>query len=172
MFAGTMDYTPGAMHNENEKTFTINWSSPMSMGTRCHEMAKYVVFESPLQMLADNPTNYLKEPECLSFLSKMPVTWDETKCINASVSHFVTVARKHGNDWFIGSMTDFAQRSFDIPLDFLDDGQYSVTIFKDGMNADRRAEDYSTETLTVTNKSILNLQLAAGGGYVCKITKR
>jgi len=171
MFAGTMDYTPGAMHNENEKTFTINWSSPMSMGTRCHEMAKYVIFESPLQMLADNPTNYRKEPECLSFLSKMPVTWDETKCINASVSRYVTVARKHGNDWFIGSMTDFVPRSFDVPLSFLDEGNYSVTIFKDGINADRRAQDYASETFTVTGKSILNLKLAAGGGYVCKITK-
>lgn len=171
MFAGTMDYTPGAMHNENEKTFTINYSEPMSMGTRCHEMAKYIVFESPLQMLADNPTNYMKEPECLAFLSKMPVTWDETKCINASISHYVTVARKHGNDWFLGSMTDFAPRSFDIPLNFLDEGSYSVTIFKDGINADRRAEDYASETFTVTNKSILNLKLAAGGGYICSITK-
>jgi alpha-glucosidase len=171
MFAGAMDYTPGAMHNENEKTFTINNSEPMSMGTRCHEMAKYIVFESPLQMLCDNPTNYMKEQECLSFLTKVPVTWDETKCINASVSHFVTVARKHGNDWYLGSMTDFTPRSFDIPLGFLDEGQYTVTIFKDGINADRRAQDYSSETYTVTNKSILNLKLAASGGYVCKITK-
>ena len=171
MFAGPMDYTPGAMRNENEKSFTINWSAPMSMGTRCHEMAKYVVFESPLQMLADNPTNYMKEPECLSFLSKIPVTWDDTKCINASISHYVTVARKHGNDWFLGSMTDFAPRSFDIPLNFLDEGQYSVTIFKDGINADRRAEDYASETFTVNSKSTLNLKLAAGGGYVCKISK-
>ncbi len=171
MFAGPMDYTPGAMHNENKKTFTINYSEPMSMGTRCHEMAKYVVFESPLQMLADNPTNYMKEPECLSFLSKIPVTWDETKCITASISHYVTVARKHGNDWFLGSMTDFAPRSFDIPLNFLDEGKYSVTIFKDGINADHRAEDYASETFTVTSKSILNLKLAAGGGYVCRITK-
>lgn len=171
MFAGPMDYTPGAMHNENEKTFTINWSSPMSMGTRCHEMAKYVIFESPLQMLCDNPTNYLKEPECLSFIAKVPVTWDETRCINASISHYVTVARKHGNDWYIGSMTNFTSRSFDVPLTFLDEGQYEVTIFKDGVNAARRAEDYASETFYVTNKSILNLKLASGGGFACRITK-
>ena len=171
MFAGTMDYTPGAMHNENRKTFTINWSSPMSIGTRCHELAKFIVFESPLQMLCDNPTNYIKEPEFTSFITKIPVTWDETRCINASVSHYVTVARKHGNDWFLGSMTDFSARNFDIPMSFLDDGQYSVTLFKDGVNVDRRAEDYATETFTVTNKSTLSLRLAAGGGFVCKITK-
>ena len=171
MFAGPMDYTPGAMHNENMKTFTINWSSPMSIGTRCHELAKYIIFESPLQMLCDNPTNYLKEPECLAFMSKIPVTWDETTCINASISHYVTVARKHGNDWYLGSMTDFSARSFDVPLTFLDEGQYSVTIFRDGVNVDRRAEDYSTENLSVNNKSTLSLKLAAGGGYVCKITK-
>jgi alpha-glucosidase len=171
MFAGPMDYTPGAMHNENKETFTINWSSPMSMGTRCHEMAKYIIFESPLQMLCDNPTNYMKEPECLGFISKIPVTWDETKCINASISHYVTVARKLGSDWYVGAMTDFSPRSFDVSLSFLDEGQYSVTIFKDGINADRRAEDYATETFAVNKESILNLKLAAGGGYVCKITK-
>jgi alpha-glucosidase len=171
MFAGAMDYTPGAMHNENQKTFTISWSSPMSMGTRCHEMAKYIVFESPLQMLCDNPTNYLKEPECLTFLAKTPVTWDETMCINASISHYVTVARKLGNEWFIGSMTDFVPRSFNIPLSFLEDGQYSVTLFRDGINADRRAEDYVSESFTVNNKSNLNFKLASGGGFVCRITK-
>ena len=171
MFAGTMDYTPGAMHNENQKTFAINYSEPMSMGTRCHEMAMYIIFESPLQMLCDNPTNYLKEPECLSFIAKVPVTWDETKCINASISQYVTVARKHGNNWYLGSMTDFSSRSFDIPLSFLDEGQYSVTIFKDGLNADRRAEDYSSDTFTVNNQSILTLKLASGGGFACRITK-
>jgi alpha-glucosidase len=104
-------------------------------------------------------------------MSKVPVTWDETKCINASVSHYVTVARKHGSDWYLGSMTDFTSRSFDIPLNFLEEGQYSVTIFIDGINADSRAEDYSTETFTVDNKSILNLKLASGGGFACRITK-
>ena len=171
MFAGTMDYTPGAMINANEKSFAINWDMPMSMGTRCHELAKYIIFESPLQMLCDNPTNYLKEPECLSFISKVPVTWDETVCLNASISHYVTVARKSGNDWYLGSMTDFSARNFDIPLSFLEEGQYSVTIYKDGLNVDRRAEDYATETFSVTNKSVLNLKLAAGGGYACKISK-
>ena len=171
MFAGAMDYTPGAMHNENQNTFTINYSEPMSMGTRCHELAKYIVFESPLQMLCDNPTNYMKEPECLSFLAEVPVTWDETKCINASISHYVTVARKHGNDWYLGSMTDFTSRSFDIPLSFLDDGQYSIIIYKDGINADRRAGDYASKTFTVNNKTILNLKLAAGGGFACRITR-
>jgi alpha-glucosidase len=171
MFAGAMDYTPGAMHNENQRTFTINWSEPMSMGTRCHELAKYIVFESPLQMLCDNPTNYMKEPECLKFLANVPVTWDETMCLNASISHFVTVARKHGNDWYIGSMTDFSTRNFEIPLTFLDEGSYSVTVFRDGVNADRRAEDYVSETYMVTNKSILSLNLGSGGGYACQIIK-
>lgn len=171
MFAGTMDYTPGAMINTNEKTFAINWDMPMSMGTRCHELAKYLIFESPLQMLCDNPTNYLKEPECLSFIAKVPVTWDETVCLNASISHYVTVARKSGNDWYLGAMTDFSARNFDIPLSFLEEGQYSVTLFRDGINVDRRAEDYATETFSVTNKSILKLKLAAGGGYACKISK-
>jgi len=171
MFAGPMDYTPGAMHNENQKTFTINWSEPMSMGTRCHELAKYLVFESPLQMLCDNPTNYMKEPECLAFLTKVPITWDQTICVNASVSHYVTVARKKGDDWYIGSITDFSPRNFDVPLGFLAEGQYSVTVYKDGINVDHRATDFAIETFTVTNKSVLKLKLASGGGYACRITK-
>ena len=171
MFAGAMDYTPGAMRNQNEKYFTINWDSPMSMGTRCHELAKYIVFESPLQMLCDNPTNYLKEPECLHFLASVPVTWDETYCLNASVSKYVTVVRRHGSDWYMGSMTDWTSRSFDISLGFLPDGDYQLTLFADGLNADRRPEDYATETIKVTNKSTLKLNLAAGGGYACRIER-
>lgn len=171
MFAGAMDYTPGAMHNENQKTFTINYSEPMSMGTRCHEMAKYVVFESPLQMLCDNPTNYMREPECTDFIANTPVTWDQTICIHALISHFVTVARRHGSDWYIGSMTDFTARNCDIPLNFLGEGNYQVTVFEDGINAGRRAEDYAKSTFTVTNKSVLPVKLASGGGYVCKISK-
>lgn len=171
MFAGAMDYTPGAMQNENQKTFTISWSSPMSMGTRCHELAKYIIFESPLQMLCDNPTNYNKERECLSFMAKIPVTWDETKCIHASISHYITMARRKGNDWYLGSMTDFSSRSFDVPLSFLDEGQYSITVFKDGINAGRRAEDYAKETFIVTNKSTITIQMAPGGGYACRISK-
>ena len=172
MFAGAMDYTPGAMHNENEATFTINWGEPMSMGTRCHELAKYVIYESPLQMLCDNPTNYMKEPECLSFIAGIPVTWDETVCLNASIGHYVTVARKKDDTWYIASMTDSSPRSFDIPLSFLPVGQYSVTVFKDGINADRRASDYATETYLTDKKSVLHMKMAAGGGYICRITKQ
>ena len=171
MFAGAMDYTPGAMRNENKESFRISWSTPMSMGTRCHELAKFIIFESPLQMLCDNPSNYLKERECLAFMAQVPVTWDETRCLNASISHYVTIARKHGQDWYIGSMTDFSARSFDIPLDFLDEGSYSITIFKDGVNVNRRAEDYASETFTVNNKRVVNLKLAPGGGFACRITK-
>ncbi len=171
MFAGAMDYTPGAMINSNKESFEVNYSLPMSMGTRCHELAKYIVFESPLQMLCDNPTNYLREPECLSFIAKVPVTWDETMCLNASISHYVTVARKKNNDWYIGSMTDFSARNLEFALSFLGEGQYSLTLFRDGANVDRRAEDYAVEKLTVNNKSILKLAVAPGGGFVCKLTK-
>jgi alpha-glucosidase len=122
-------------------------------------------------MLSDNPTNYMKEPDCLSFLAKVPVTWDETRCVNASIGQYVTVARKKGDEWYIGSMTGFAARSFDVPLGFLDEGKYTVTIFRDGANADRRAEDYAMDTIEVDSKSILTLKLAAGGGFVCRFTK-
>jgi alpha-glucosidase len=171
MFAGAMDYTPGAMRNENAATFTINWSSPMSMGTRCHELAKYIVFESPLQMLCDNPTNYIREPECTSFICGIPTTWDETKCVDAGIGKYVTVARKKGSEWFMGGMTDNSPREVKIPLDFLGEGKFKITLFKDGVNCDRRAEDYSSETREITSSEILTLNMAAGGGFACRITK-
>ena len=121
------------------------------------------------QMIAD--TLDLKEPECLHFLASVPVTWDETYCLNASVSKYVTVVRRHGSDWYMGSMTDWTSRSFDISLGFLSDGDYQLTLFADGLNADRRPEDYATETIKVTNKSTLKLNLAAGGGYACRIER-
>ncbi|MCD6597091.1 MAG: glycoside hydrolase family 97 protein [Bacteroidales bacterium] len=169
MVAGPMDYTPGAMVNKNPKNYSISFTSPMSMGTRLHQMAMYVVYESPLQMLADNPSNYYKEEECTEFISKVPVTWDETKVLDAKISDYILIARRKGKDWFLAAMTDDNDRELIVDLSFLDSGNHSMEMFSDGINASRHASDYKKEALTVTSNDKLTILLAKGGGWVARI---
>jgi alpha-glucosidase len=171
MFAGPMDFTPGAMRNATQENFREVFTQPMSQGTRCHQLAMYVVYESPLQMLADSPSNYLKEPECMEFLATVPTTWDETKVLNAKVSEYVTVARKHGSNWYIGAMTNWAPREFTITLDFLDAGKYKMISYADGLNSDKWASDYKMTTQEVTSEDEIKIHLASGGGWVARLVK-
>lgn len=169
--AGPMDYTPGAMINANLRNFRDIFSAPMSPGTRCHQLAMYVVFESPLQMLADNPSNYYREPECMQFLSAVPSVWDETKIIKAKVSDYIVTARRNGDAWYLGAMTDWSPRNFTIKLDFLGEGAHTIEIWKDGANAHRHASDYKYISLPVDKTSEIEIKLAPGGGWVAIITK-
>ncbi len=168
-FLGPMDYTPGAMHNANRDGFAINHFRPMSQGTRCHQLGLYVVFESPLQMLADTPTNYEREPECLEFLRAVPSVWDETRVLDARISDYVLTARRNGTDWFIGAITDWTARELDVDLSFLPAGDFELTEWRDGVNANRHAEDYQKATRTVTRKSKLRISLAEGGGWAAHL---
>jgi len=171
MVAGPMDYTPGAMLNANKTNFHPVFSEPMSPGTRCHQLAMYVVFESPLQMLCDNPSNYCREPECMEFLSPVPSVWDDTKVLAAKVSDYIAVARLSGDTWYLGAMTDWDARNMEVPLDFLKPGEYTLQLWKDGVNADKHAADYKMETITVNNNSTLNIEMAPGGGWAGIIKK-
>ena len=171
MFAGPMDYTPGAMHNTDSLTFSVSWSRPMSQGTRCHELAKYIIFESPLQMLCDAPTNYICEDETMDFLSKVPVTWDATIALNADIGKYLTMARKNCDTWYIGAMTDWTEREFDIPLSFLPDGKYQLKYWQDGPNANHHAEDFLVSEKIVDNSMKIKINLAKGGGYVGRFSK-
>lgn len=172
MVAGPMDYTPGAMVNANKENFRAINTRPMSMGTRCHQLAMYVVYESPLQMLCDNPSNYLKEPECMEFLSSVPTVWDSTIVLSGSVSKYIAVARKTGNEWFIGAMTNWDNRTMEIDLSFLGEGKYTVTIWRDGVNADRYASDYEKTNISAASTDKLTIKLAKGGGWVARITRK
>ncbi len=169
MFAGPMDYTPGAMINATANDFRDIFNRPMSQGTRCHQLAMYVVFESPLQMLADCPSHYLKEPECMEFLSAVPTVWDETRVLNAKVNEYVTIARKHGDTWYVGAMTNWTPRDFEIDLSFLGADKYKMTSWADGINADRYASDYKKQTRTVTSAEKLKVHLAPGGGWAAML---
>ena len=172
MLAGPMDYTPGAMRNAQEKPFRTVFDVPMSQGTRCHQLAMYVVYESPLQMLCDSPSSYEREPEIMSFLSAAPTVWDETRALDAKVGDYLAVARKSVRDWYIGAMTDWTPRTLELKLDFLDDGTYEAEIYADGANADRYASDYKKEVRQVARGDVLKIELAPGGGWAARITKK
>ncbi|MBN1116164.1 MAG: glycoside hydrolase family 97 protein [Bacteroidales bacterium] len=169
MVAGPMDYTPGAMKNATKADFRDIFSSPMSLGTRCHQLGMYVVYESPLQMLADNPSNYYREPECMQFLSEVPSVWDQTVVQQAKVGDYVITARRKGNVWYIGGMTDWSPRILDIKLDFLDAGEYTMQIWKDGINADRYGSDYVYEEIPVDKETEMEVRMAPGGGFAAII---
>ena len=172
MFAGAMDFTPGAMVNATKASFRPVWSDPMSQGTRCHQLAMYVVYESPIQMLCDNPINYDREPVVMEYLSNVPTVWDETRALNGKISDYVTVARRKGNDWFVGSMTDWTSRDFRFPLEFLGAGPYELIQYVDGINAERHASDYRRTVTTVTRNDTLEMHLSAGGGCVAWMRKK
>ncbi|MEN8225619.1 MAG: glycoside hydrolase family 97 protein [Bacteroidota bacterium] len=165
MLAGPMDYTPGAMLNATKDDFEAVFNNPMSQGTRAHQLAMYVVFESPLQMLADNPTHYMEEPECMQFLSDVPVVWDETVVLDAKIGEYIVIARRNGHEWYIGAMTDWNAREIEVELSFLGELKYEATIWRDGPNAHRNAQDYVKESYIVDQHSKLKLHLAPGGGW-------
>ncbi|MGX5690470.1 glycoside hydrolase family 97 protein [Arcticibacter tournemirensis] len=173
MAAGPMDFTPGGMLNVQKKAWSANPAEPMTLGTRCNQMAMYVIYESPLQMLCDIPTHYYKEPECMKFLSAVPVEWAETVPLEAKVGDYVAMARKARNgDWYLGAMTDWTPRNLKVNLSFLGDGKYTMHIWKDGPNADRNAKDFLMETVEVDKSSAVDMKLFAGGGYVARIVKK
>lgn len=169
MFLGPMDYTPGAMRNATRTTFAPIHDQPMALGTRCHQLAMYVVFESPLQMLSDSPSNYMREPEIMEFLAPVPTEWDETKVLDARIADYVVVVRRNGRDWYVGAMTDWTPRNLEIDLSFLPEGNFTMEAYQDGMNADRNASDYKKTATTVNRTTKVKLPLASGGGWVARI---
>lgn len=169
MFVGPMDFTPGAMLNSTRIGFAKNFDLPSSQGTRCRQLAMYAIYESPLQMLADSPTNYLREPECLEFLSAVPSVWDETRGLDGRIGEYIAVARRNGKEWYCGAMTDWAPRELQIDLSFLPAGNFKIDEYRDGVNADRRADDYKKVTHVVNNGMKLTIKLAPGGGWAARI---
>lgn len=171
MVAGPIDYTQGAMNNVIMKNFNPVYTEPMSQGTRCRQLALYVVFDSPINMLCDAPTNYLKEPECTEFIASIPTVWDATVPVNGEVSKYVTIARKKDNIWYVGSITDWDERDMEIDLSFLEAGQYKAEIFRDGINADKVGKDFKKEIINVSAGQKLKVHMAPGGGFAMKIYK-
>lgn len=169
MVAGPMDYTQGAMRNASKGNFRPVNSEPMSQGTRCRQLAMYVIFESPINMLCDSPSNYLREPESLDFIANIPTVWDESIAIDGEVAKHVTIARRKGDTWYVGGMTDWSARDMEINLSFLPKGNYRITLFRDGVNAHRVGRDYKREIFETSSSDKLSVHLAPGGGFAAKI---
>jgi alpha-glucosidase len=143
----------------------------MSQGTRCQQLAMYVVFEAPLQMLSDNPTIYMKEQECTDFITSVPVTFDETVPLDGKVGEYLALARKKGATWFVGVMSNWTARDMTLDFSFLENGDFQAVVFKDGINSDRDATDYKKEAIKISSSTKLNIHLAPGGGWAARIEK-
>ncbi|MFA5469223.1 MAG: glycoside hydrolase family 97 protein [Bacteroidales bacterium] len=165
MVAGPMDYTPGAMLNAHPVNHKISYERPMGLGSRCHEVAKYIVYESPLQMMCESPSIYKKEQESVDFITNIPVVWDETRVLDAKVADYIVLARRKGKAWYVGAMTDASPRELEFSLSFLGEGNYSMTLMKDGINADRYAQDYKLEKRSVNKAEVLKIKMVSGGGW-------
>lgn len=166
---GPMDYTPGAMRSAHPKDYRPNWVNTMSIGTRGHQLAMYIVFASGLQMLADNPFNYLREPETTSFITSVPVTWDETRVLEAGVGDYIVTAKRKGTTWFVGGMT--AEKAHEITLrpDFLTKGaRYKLTLIKDGVNAEVQAMDFKRLDQPIQAGEAINLTMVQDGGFAAR----
>jgi alpha-glucosidase len=172
MMAGPMDYTPGAMKNATRRNFHSVFSEPMSMGTRAHQAALYVVFESPLQMLADNPSLYLEEPEYARYLSRFPTTWNDTRVLYAEAGKAVIIARRQGASWYIGGITDWNGFTREIALDFLGSGAWEAEILEDGINASKAARDHKMSKRTVDGSTRLSITMAPGGGFTAILSPK
>ncbi len=169
---GPMDFTPGSMVNASLKNYNISFDRPMGLGTRSHQVAMYVVFESALQMLCESPSTYYKEAETTEFISKIPTVWDETIPLDGKVGEYVIMVRRNGDTWFAAGMTNWSPREIEFNFSFLPVGEYQVKIMKDGANADKYAQDYVIETFDVNATTSKNISLVSGGGFAAIITKK
>lgn len=172
MVAGPIDYTQGAMRNAARGAYASVYTEPMSQGTRCRQLAQYVVFESPLNMLCDAPDNYEREQVCLDFITQIPVVWDETRILEAELGSKIVTARRKGNDWYVGGMTGWNPAAVDIDLSFIGGGEYEVLAFYDGVNAGRKGSDYRQEALQLPVDRKMKMEMAPGGGFVLVIRKK
>ena len=142
----------------------------MSLGTRCRQLAEYIVFESPLAMLCDSPAKYRDAEECARFIASVPTVWDQTRPLAGRIGEYVATARRKGRTWYLGGITDWNARTLTLDLGMLGEGDHAVTLFRDGVNADRYAQDYKCETFRLGTSRQLTVEMAPGGGFAAIIT--
>jgi alpha-glucosidase len=172
MTAGPMDYEPGFFENASKEFFKPHPERVVSQGTRCHQLAMFVVYESPFQVFSGNPSDAWREPEYMEFLGSIPTTWDETKIIDAKLGDYVIVARRKGNEWFVASMTDWESREVKIDLGFLGEGSFQLIGYKDGVNAMKNPRDYQRSEFSIDKSKSLIVEMAPGGGFVYRLIKQ
>jgi alpha-glucosidase len=172
MVAGSLDYTQGAMRNSTRDTYRPVNSDPMSQGTRCHQLAEYVIFTSPLNMLCDSPTHYEEEQECTDFMAAVPTVWNETLPLDGKIGEYVAVARRHAGTWYVGATNNWTARTLTLDLSFLGKGTFVGEVFSDGVNANKMASDYLKTEIEIPANRQLTINMAQGGGWVMKIIKK
>ena len=171
MPAGPLDYEPGLLLNAQKDQFRPIGKNPMSIGTRCHQLAMFLVYDSPLQIFSGNPSQGMKEPEFMELLGSIPTTWDETRILQGKIGQYILTARRKGNDWYAGALNNSNARDIKLAFDFLDSGNYKATVCKDGVNAHNYGADYDLSETTVQRNDIINIHLAPGGGLLIRFTK-
>jgi alpha-glucosidase len=172
LMAGQVDFTPGAMRNGTKENWVECYQNPVSMGTRCHQAACYVIHDSPFTMLCDAPTNYEQEPDYTSFIAAIPDEWDETRILQGEIGKYIITARRKGDIWYVGGQTNWDERTIQLSLSFLGEGSFVATMLVDGMNANHNAEDYRLERKSLRNGETLTIPMASGGGFVLKFGKK
>jgi alpha-glucosidase len=160
------------MANAHKMNYKISFERPMGLGTRAHQVAMYVIYEAPLQMMCESPSKYYQEQETVDFITQIPTTWDETIVLHAAVGDYVALARRKGDQWYIGAMTDDSPRDLELDLSFLGAGAYQAEVFKDGMNANRVAVDYKKEVVEVDARSKLKISMVGGGGWSAVVRRK
>jgi alpha-glucosidase len=171
MLVGPMDYTPGGFRNVTRAAFKPQDKLPLVMTTRAHQLAMYVVYDSPLQMVADHPGAYRGQPGA-DFLRVVPTSWDETRVIDGGIGEFILVARRRGREWFVGGMTNEAARTLRLPLGFLGAGEYELTEYADGADAGADPKQVAVSARRVRAGEILSVRLAPSGGYAARLAPR
>ena len=166
MLSGPVDYTPGAMRNATRSEFVPNHGNPSSQGTRARQVAEYVVFDAPFEMLCDNPSAYMKEQQTIDFITAIPTVWEETRVLQGEVGKYIVTARRTGEKWYVAGMTNWDARDITLDLSVLTKGTHAATLYRDGVNAHRNATDYALEQVEVQVKKPFLVHLAPGGGFV------
>lgn len=169
MLAGPLDYEPGLLLNAQKDQFRPIGKNPMSIGTRCHQLAMFAVYDSPLQIFSGNISQGLKEPEFMQLLGSIPTTWDETRILQGKIGEYIVTARRKGDNWYIAALNNSLPRDIKLQLDFLNDGNYKTTICKDGLNAHSYAADYELIEKTFQKNESVTIHLAPGGGFIIRL---
>jgi len=164
-----MDYEPGLLDNATQQQFRPIWGKVMSQGTRCSQLAMFIVYNDPLPIFSGNPSQGYLEPQFMQLLGSLPTVWDTTIVIDGKIGQYIITARKHNSDWYIAALNNWNARDVTVPLNFLDDTNYHATICKDGINADRYASDYIITQQSIHKNDSLTIHLAPGGGFLVKV---
>lgn len=168
MMAGSVDFTPGAMRNGTRENWVECYQNPVSMGTRCHQAACYVVHDTPFTMLADSPVSYDQDSLYTHFIAQIPDEWDETRVVKGEIGRYIVTARRKGDTWYVAGQTNWDERTIELPLSFLNKGRFVAQMLADGINAGHNAEDYRLTSLTRQACDTLTLSMASGGGFVIR----